>query len=588
MSIFLNKIKDYLVIKNSGLFDEEYYYLHYPDVRRADVDPLWHFISIGWKEGRNPSGKFDTAFYLESNLDVKESTGNPLVHYMKFGAKERRQALPTQRYVSLDSTRFQERTVRGKNLLSKDNFRRSASYIKVYGLVNFIRKVKSKLLPETVFKDLEKSQPLNILGEKPKTISAVETVITEIIDKKISVIVPTKNAGTTFPFLMKVLRLQEGFREIEIIIVDSGSTDDTLEIADRNNAKIVKIKPAEFSHSFARNLGAESATGDFLLFTVQDALPPSSKWLYGLFQVLNNQNVVAVSCAETPREDADLFYRQICWNHYNFLGINDTDRIFSLPKKLDNISLRQNAQLSDLANLISREVFNNYQYRLGYAEDLDLGIRLIKDGYKIAFLGSIRIIHSHNRSPYYFLKRGYVDNLFLSNVFDDYAIPKTSMENLVPDIAFTYVFLTQLIEMVNKLPRPLTPELFESKVRIFFTQRQEFVFPTELPVVSEQYLDEQAKLFLENLMTESGFQFAEKKYDGFLTTAFLGYVNITFNYLENTYETMDDSLLTEVKECLYKAFSILVGAHLAYCYKNRTGRELQNMEKMHKTLMEGV
>jgi hypothetical protein len=70
--------------------------------------------------------------------------------------------------------------------------------------------------------------------------------------------------------------------------------------------------------------------------------------------------------------------------------------------------------------------------------------------------------------------------------------------------------------------------------------------------------------------------------------AFLGYVSITFNYLKNTYESIDDLLLAEIKECFYKAFSILVGAHLAYCNKNRTGNELQDMDKMHEMLMEGV
>lgn len=89
-----------------------------------------------------------------------------------------------------------------------------------------------------------------------------------------------------------------------------------------------------FSHSFARNLGAEEATGDYLLFTVQDALPPSSTWLYELFQVIKDQNVVAVSCAETPREDADLFYRQISWNNYNFLGLMTEIEFFHYRKDL--------------------------------------------------------------------------------------------------------------------------------------------------------------------------------------------------------------------------------------------------------------
>jgi len=578
----------YRLIKKSGLFDPVYYLMNNPDVRAADIDPLRHYLKFGWKEGRNPSERFDTSFYLESNPDLKQSGENPLAHYIKHDAKGGRQALPSERFLPPVSQNTQPFSFTEKKLVSMENFRRSASYIKIYGLANFFKKARAKLFPGSALQDLDQTQSVSILGGINPTPLSIKPIITEIIDKKISIIIPTKNAGANFPFLMKVLRSQEGFKEIETIVVDSGSTDDTVQIAESYDAIIIKINPSDFSHAFARNVGVEHATGDFLLFTVQDALPPSSTWLYELFQVLKNEDVVAVSCAETPREDADLFYRVICWNHYNFLGINDGDRIFKLPEKLDNVSLRQNGQISDLANLISREIIQKYQYRLSYAEDLDLGIRLIKDGYEIAFLGSVRVIHSHNRLPYYFLKRGYVDNLFLSDVFDDFVIPKISMPTFVPDIAFTYVFLNRLISYIDNLPKPLTPLMFEAKVNEFFAHRYDFQYPGKLPNDRESYLDEQAKEFFESLIEASGFQYAGRKYDGFLTMAFLGYVSITFNYLKNTYETIDNLLLTEIKECFYKAFSILVGAHLAYCNKNRTGDELQDMDKMHKMLMEGV
>jgi len=47
----LTNLRDYFAIKHSGLFDERYYLLHNPDVRRADIDPLKHFVKFGWKEG---------------------------------------------------------------------------------------------------------------------------------------------------------------------------------------------------------------------------------------------------------------------------------------------------------------------------------------------------------------------------------------------------------------------------------------------------------------------------------------------------------------------------------------------------------
>ena len=84
------KIKSYFIIWRSGLFDKRYYLQNYPDVRRADVDPLTYFIEHGWKEGRNPSQKFDTKYYLETYPDVQEAGVNPLIHYLRHGKKESR------------------------------------------------------------------------------------------------------------------------------------------------------------------------------------------------------------------------------------------------------------------------------------------------------------------------------------------------------------------------------------------------------------------------------------------------------------------------------------------------------------------
>lgn len=82
---------DYIIIKKSGLFDAHYYLQEYKDVLLADIDPLMHFITIGWKEGRNPSQSFDTNYYLDMNPDVNQFGINPLVHYIRHGEKEGRQ-----------------------------------------------------------------------------------------------------------------------------------------------------------------------------------------------------------------------------------------------------------------------------------------------------------------------------------------------------------------------------------------------------------------------------------------------------------------------------------------------------------------
>jgi len=82
--------KEYKIIKKSGLFDEGYYLKSYEDVRKADIDPIKHYIKNGWKEGRNPSANFDTNFYLETYTDVRKSRINPLVHFVRYGRQEGR------------------------------------------------------------------------------------------------------------------------------------------------------------------------------------------------------------------------------------------------------------------------------------------------------------------------------------------------------------------------------------------------------------------------------------------------------------------------------------------------------------------
>jgi len=91
----LGNIRNYLLVKNSDLFDREYYLANYPDAVQAYTDPVWHFLEIGWKEGRNPSAEFITNLYIKANKDVEQTGINPLVHYLKFGKKEgRRISIP--------------------------------------------------------------------------------------------------------------------------------------------------------------------------------------------------------------------------------------------------------------------------------------------------------------------------------------------------------------------------------------------------------------------------------------------------------------------------------------------------------------
>lgn len=82
-------------LQQSGWFDPDWYLQTYPDVRAAQVDPVQHYLSVGWRENRNPGPRFNTAFYLRSNPDVRKEGANPLVHFLEHGSREGRRPSPS-------------------------------------------------------------------------------------------------------------------------------------------------------------------------------------------------------------------------------------------------------------------------------------------------------------------------------------------------------------------------------------------------------------------------------------------------------------------------------------------------------------
>ena len=133
----LNKLKSKLLfiknlktIKNSGLFDNDYYLENYPDVKLTGINPLKHFCRHGWKEGRNPSKEFDSIYYIKLYPDVASSNINPLLHYVLHGAKEGRN---TTRGNNIDSNK-EIKTIRESGLFDADYYLRTNPDVQSAGI----------------------------------------------------------------------------------------------------------------------------------------------------------------------------------------------------------------------------------------------------------------------------------------------------------------------------------------------------------------------------------------------------------------------------------------------------------------------
>lgn len=72
------------LLRESELFDPDYYLERYPDVADSDLTPEKHYYFYGWREGRDPSAHFDNDYYLREN-HIRQ---NPLVHYLTGGKND--------------------------------------------------------------------------------------------------------------------------------------------------------------------------------------------------------------------------------------------------------------------------------------------------------------------------------------------------------------------------------------------------------------------------------------------------------------------------------------------------------------------
>lgn len=388
-------------------------------------------------------------------------------------------------------------------------------------------------------------------------------------DYNISVVIPVYNGESDLKLLLPILKKQKYINPIEVVIVDSGSSDNSLKLAEKYGSKIIKIKNTEFSHSYARNLGAENTSGNILLFMTQDALPNDYYWALNLLSPIIKDDVVAVSCREIPKENCDLLGRASIYCHNKYMGILNTDRIAELPSSTDFNSLRLNGQLNDVSCMIKKDIFMSFKYRGDYAEDLDLGIRLIKNNYKIALLGNTCVIHSHTREAYYHFRRNIVDIMNLVKILPDFPIDGSKEQVMLERILTAYCCTSLLCCKLKKI----TTNTFENLKINLKNCYKECV--TELNTQDINYYKNylvKDDVFNQNLR-EVIINFSNRLNS--FTTDFklmedLMYFieTITFEYIDYDNMLWDDKIVNQFIELLQKRYAVhagnLLGSYLTF------------------------
>ncbi len=218
-------------------------------------------------------------------------------------------------------------------------------------------------------------------------------------DPSLSILVLTKNGGERFGQVLEALFACRGAQDAEVILVDSGSTDETLELAARWPAiRRYDVAPAEFGHGRTRNVAARQARGEFLLFLVQDAVPARPDLIELLLAPLAGDPAVAATFA---RQQARA-------------GANPVERFYQASTYPETKQVREPAPpsvpgsggglrigeifFSNVCSAIRRRVWQAIPFdeTLIMSEDQLWARRALEAGHRIVYEPAAVVEHSHD------------------------------------------------------------------------------------------------------------------------------------------------------------------------------------------------
>lgn len=242
---------------------------------------------------------------------------------------------------------------------------------------------------------------------------------------KISVLILTKNEAANIDACLTSVLSQGCEGTLEVIVLDSGSTDSTVEIASRYPVRIERILARDFHHAKTRNYAASLATGEFLVYLAADACPASTDWLRALTSNFADGSVAAVYGRHLPKPGCNAERQAVLGTVYG------DERILKKASRRSELGYRY-YHFSTVNAAIRREVWQAIRFPedLKVFEDVGIAKRILDSGWTIAYEPSAAVYHSHNHTTMGLFKRyfdaGIIwkrleiwDNMMRSSIFQE-------------------------------------------------------------------------------------------------------------------------------------------------------------------------
>lgn len=235
--------------------------------------------------------------------------------------------------------------------------------------------------------------------------------------KSVTIIFPTFNGMSWLQDSIHPFLGQDYSGKWEILAIDSGSTDGTVEFLEQFERITVHHIPQEsFGHGTSRNLGVSLATGDLILFTVQDATPRTQDWLTRMVHALEAHQLDGVCGGQAvphhPDKNPIQWYRPIAeddtievFTYDNFQGASPNEKLQMCSWDNVNALYRKTA--------LAAQPFQNVRF----GEDMAWARDMLYQGGRIGYAKSLKVWHYHHQHAGFTRKRQIYTHYWRHQIF---------------------------------------------------------------------------------------------------------------------------------------------------------------------------
>ena len=218
---------------------------------------------------------------------------------------------------------------------------------------------------------------------------------------------------------------QQTVKDVDVILVDSGSTDSTIAIAEAHGARVVSIPSAEFTFGRSLNYGIKAAKREFIVIASAHVYPVYPDWLETLLRPFQDESIALTYGKQRGPEFSKYSEQQIFHQWYP-----------NMSKPKQETAFCNNANAATRKSLWEK---NNYDETLTGLEDLAWAKWAREQGHAIAYVAEAEIVHVHSETPRGVYKRYRREAMALRKIYPEahfnfYDFLRLTTTNILSDL----------------------------------------------------------------------------------------------------------------------------------------------------------